>query len=1396
MSFTFPSRYKEYPAIKTEVDDELSAYNSTDILEILDNKLTEYENKLASVSTEINRVRYEIYVDLYKKYLEDIIADRSVVTASTSNWEGYPELTDPEFNIKIFNKKEFRNHQIEYQPLSKHRETSTYFKRTSSQEFIGTYMSPFTPYSGVLLWHGVGVGKTCAGVTSAENYRKFGSINGKIIVLVPNDGLITTWRNEIFNVVKELEKKKNVNVQCTGSTYMDELGNFEDITKEQKIRRGNKLIDKYYEFYGYRSFSNMVKKDMTEIIKSSTVKEYLKLRYIKNKFSNRVFILDEVHFTRQYANSDDNKDIAVFLDMIARYGENNKFIMASATPMYNACEEIISIINLLLLNDKRSPIEVHDVFEKDGYTIKDDGAVLLEKKTRGYISYLRGENPITFPVKIYPNIPNLSYQPNPSYYLKRDKLVSLPDAIKIKHMGFIRAHMSEIQYGAYYKALMGDEENEKADNFSIPSTVASNIVFPVSETSVKSWGDEGFDDCFTFVASKKENKTSAKYKYKPHAILENNQPFLDESNLAKYSQKFKNIFDIVSNSNGIVFIYSKYIKPGVLSMALMLEQNGYKRFSINNPSSNNVDSNKEENNSGVNILDRPGLKKRCYCGKLRGDEIHKPDKQGGHAFKQGTYIMLYGETKQKELATLIAYLNDLSNMNGEIIKIVLGTNRVEQGVSFFNVREVHIVDPWHHFNRTEQVVGRAIRQISHKHLPPEKKNVSVFLHCSSVPASFIENPEKNVETTDERTYRNAYFKSKKIAEVTRLLKRNAVDCLLNKNGNQLTVAYFGNVENRIETSQGIILTDQYFGDKDGDVICDFVSCEYDCTKEVSDQVYVVRPNEDTYNDILSLEDITDAKNLISVLFQIKDAYTLPEIINIKDKNFPKISNGFMYKALNDYIYFREVIYDKFHRSGYLIYRDSYYIFQPHELDVTNIGLTTRTLPLKVRPTNFAISEINKELVLIKKPQAGKIRNLKETSDVDSYITLFKRYISKVETYASKQNVFGTLGIPSKSTFRINFDDTKCNTDQLHKNIPNCSLPPKTIKSLLAQYMIFSLFDRLAYENKKKIFTYVLTKNIENGGVCSADPLDNLLETSLFRMYDKKCPDDKRYTIYRMRRDLKMPSENGDLPYAFKLINHEAHIDRQETYFMYDDSTRKFNEVGLDRIDMFRDFNYKYDSLRIDPDRNIFGYVQEREKNSSKKKAQHEDIGLDIFDVSFYLVNKTGHKAKLNRDGSKQSKSEIKGAVCGTAIGSKDKSDLIRILMTILEYDPNDIELEANFTLEFTPRLKNHSQSKHSDPNTLTQTVNDIETYKFLSESSSLCELIELLLRHRQYIDPTSRWFYNFEEWTYIKNLRRHTENQMAEEIKKAKAAQKLQEKEEIKKKRESERTNKKQGKKK
>ena len=57
---------------------------------------------------------------------------------------------------------------------------------------------------------------------------------------------------------------------------------------------------------------------------------------------------------------------------------------------------------MLLKNDNRPTLRYNQLFDEN-QNITEEGTKILIQKTRGYISYLRGENPITFPIRLYPD---------------------------------------------------------------------------------------------------------------------------------------------------------------------------------------------------------------------------------------------------------------------------------------------------------------------------------------------------------------------------------------------------------------------------------------------------------------------------------------------------------------------------------------------------------------------------------------------------------------------------------------------------------------------------------------------------------------------------------------------------------------------------------------------------------------------------------------------------------------------------------------------------------------------------------------------------------------------------------------------------------------------------------
>ena len=165
------------------------------------------------------------------------------------------------------------------------------------------------------------------------------------------------------------------------------------LKKENVIRQIKSLIRQYYVFYGAGQFSNKISE--------------LSPKILKKRYSNRLIVIDEVHNLRT-SDANDKKITKNFMNL-AKHTENLKLLLLSATPMFNNSKEIVWLLNLMNTNDKRITIKENQVFDKNGNLLIDEngkeiGKEVLIRKSTGYISYFRGENPYSFPFRIFPSM--------------------------------------------------------------------------------------------------------------------------------------------------------------------------------------------------------------------------------------------------------------------------------------------------------------------------------------------------------------------------------------------------------------------------------------------------------------------------------------------------------------------------------------------------------------------------------------------------------------------------------------------------------------------------------------------------------------------------------------------------------------------------------------------------------------------------------------------------------------------------------------------------------------------------------------------------------------------------------------------------------------------------------
>ena len=457
--------------------------------------------------------------------------------------------------------------------------------------------------------------------------------------------------------------------------------------------------------------------------------------------------------------------------------------------------------------------------------------------------------------------------------------------------------------------------------------VASELVKAVVKENTKYinpkelTGSEGLRSLMNYEDSRTP-AVKGSFEYKPGKTH-----IFDPKEIVEYSSKIANVCDYIYNkdtkrvSDGIILIYSSYIDAGLIPMALALEEMGFTRH------------------NGKSLFKTPPPKTKTNM---------IPD------LKSAKYIMITGDPRlsPNNDADLKAITND-DNINGEKIKVVLISQAGSEGLDFKAIRQIHILDPWYNVNRLEQIIGRGVRNFSHKDLPFRKRNVQIFLY-----GTWLTQTEE--EAADLYVYRISEIKAVKIGKVTRLLKQVSVDCLINHDQSLLTAEELKDSNPNVTQllSDHTLLKNFEVGDLPGSATCDYGECEYKCLpnqeeeKKEGEEVVDGPFNLNTYNETFMLI------NSEKIIQKIKDLFSDPidgrffykkktlMMLIKQQKTYPtdQIYSALTY-LINDNSAF---ITDKYGRTGHLINIGDYYLFQPSELNYPNISVFDRSVPLNYK----------------------------------------------------------------------------------------------------------------------------------------------------------------------------------------------------------------------------------------------------------------------------------------------------------------------------------------------------------------------------------------------------------------------------------------------------------------
>ncbi len=170
-------------------------------------------------------------------------------------------------------------------------------------------------------------------------------------------------------------------------------------------------------------------------------------------------------------------------------------------------------------------------------------------------------------------------------------------------------------------------------------------------------------------------------------------------------------------------------------------------------------------------------------------------------FRYGEY---HNNVKTADRLKAIKEEEKNENVDGSLIKIMIFSPAGSEGVSLEHIRQVHIVEPYWHEVRIFQMIGRAIRQCSHKLLPMSERHVDIYRYKSikhnvkivetienqvSIKKKIIIEDVKLLQTIDSVIERVAISKDKLINTFLTPIKEVAIDCKLFENHNMATEKY-------------------------------------------------------------------------------------------------------------------------------------------------------------------------------------------------------------------------------------------------------------------------------------------------------------------------------------------------------------------------------------------------------------------------------------------------------------------------------------------------------------------------------------------------------------------------------------------------------------------------------
>lgn len=601
------------------------------------------------------------------------------------------------------------------------------------QVFMSQFLDYRSPFRDILIYHGLGSGKTSSAI----------NIYNALYNYTPG------WN--VFLLIKASLK----------GGWMDELKTW--LRKDEYEFRFKNIIPIHYD-------SPFADRNLMDAIKN-----------VDNS-KKSLYIIDEVHnFIRNvYSNisSGVGKRAQAIYDYIIqdkRENPDTRVVLLSGTPAINNPFELALLFNLLRPGIfPKSENEFNNTFISTStyQTLNKNTKNMFQRRIMGLVSYYIGATPDLYATKTthYVDVPMSDYQDDIyAYYEDIETKLALKNRFKGQGGSSTYKVYTRQACNFVFPAIsqkVSGESRPRPGKFRISEKEAQRL----SETGEIKEKDKGkgdkmvkLDEYFKVLKLFRDtlddhlSQKDEEDKKKNHTIITDVETFIKKYN-GEYD-KFRDEEKVKSNLYTAMYVSS----PKMLNMI----------FNIMFSKGPTIVYSNYVLMEGLELF-KLYLKYFGFYNYMEKKQIQK-DKVG--------YVEFHGGIKDiAERYRGRDAFNMSENKYGNIIKIMLISPAGSEGLSLKNVRQVHIMEPYWNEVRITQMIGRGIRQCSHRDLPLDQRHVDIYRYKSV-------RKNKDKQSTDQYIEDVARSKDGLIQSFLDAIKEAAIDCTLFKNHNMLAQEY-------------------------------------------------------------------------------------------------------------------------------------------------------------------------------------------------------------------------------------------------------------------------------------------------------------------------------------------------------------------------------------------------------------------------------------------------------------------------------------------------------------------------------------------------------------------------------------------------------------------------------